>query len=118
MNIIRKTLLKLARGVAREDVPAVSIPAPQIVRVGRPVEKIKIGRAIGIGPVEYQDRPIEDILSYSKREMAQEIGEKMQAMGAIRYRVHEPTKVPDRLYHTDISDGVYTIEAEAWVVKR
>lgn len=116
MNIIRKTLLKLARGVAREDVPAVPLPAPQIVRADRPVEKIKIGRSIG--PGEYKVFPIEDIISYSKWEMAQEIGEKMQELGMIRYQVQEPPKAPDRLYCSDLMNEVYTITAEAWAVRK
>lgn len=116
MNIIRKTLLKLARGVAREDVPAVPLPAPQIVRADRPVVKIKNVRLIGSG--EYRVVPIEDIISYSKREMAQEIGGKMQELGMIRYQVQEPPKAPDRLSCSDLMNDVYTITAEAWAVRK
>lgn len=111
MNIIRKALLKLARGVAREDVPAVSIPEPKIVRVGRPVVKINKARVINRAEILY--RPLEDIINYTQRELAQEIGEKMQEMGLICYRLDEVEEPSDEWWR-----DMYTVTAEAWAVKR
>ena len=113
MNIIRKMLLRLARGVAQEEV----IPRRMatMLRVNAPVEKIKIGRIIW--PGEYSAMPIEDIISYSKRELAHEIAEKMAENGMIRYQVKEPAEVPERIYRSDILEGEYTITAEVRIVK-
>lgn len=113
MNPIRRFLLKIANGVGKEEV--IPMRMAEMLRVNAPVETIKIGRSIG--PEEYRVVPIADIISHSKREMAREIGEKMQEMGMIRYHVQEPLKGPERLCHSDIFDETYKISAEVRAVK-
>lgn len=114
INPIRNFLLKIAKGVAQEEA-RIELPKMQIIRTDRPIQKIKAAREIG--PEQYRYMPIDDIISYTKKEMAMEIAEEMQENGIIRYQVDKPLKPPEKLFISDIFDGVYRITAEVWAAR-
>lgn len=115
INPIRHFLLKIAKGVAKEEA-WIELPKKQIIRVDRPVQKIKVSREIG--PEQYQYIPIDNIISYTKGEMILEIAEEMREKGMIRYQVDKPLKPPpEKLFISDIFDGMYRITAEVWAAR-
>lgn len=114
INQIRRFLLRIAKGVAQEEA-LIKLPERQIIQADRPVQKIKFSREIG--PEQYRYMPIDDIISYTKREMALEIAEEMQEKGMIRYQVDKPLQLPGLNFKSNIFDGMYRITAEAWAVR-
>lgn len=81
MNPIRKFLLKLANGVAREEVIPQRMLA--IMKQERPLVTLRMKRMISSNYPEFC--PPEEIVSYTKREMAHALAEEMQEKNMIRY---------------------------------
>lgn len=111
VKMLRKILLKLARGVAREEVMLSKIS--NLIRVDRPI--IKMARQIG--PWEYRYLPLDEIISYTKQKMAQEIGEKMAENGMINFTVKMPDVKINALFGGDPEKELCIITAEVWAAK-
>lgn len=115
MNILRKALLRMARGVAQEE--AIGRQMMQAQHVNTPVEKIRISQVIPGREVQY--RPCNDIIDYIEKEMAKEIGEKMAETGLIRFDVNMPRVFINPLGEFDAwENGNLTITAEALVARK
>ena len=83
MNPIRKFILKLVNGVAREEVIPRSMFELSIPKQERPIVTLRIKKRI---PSNYPEFcPPEEIVSYTKKEMAHALAEELQEKKLIRY---------------------------------
>lgn len=102
MNLIRKFLLKLAKGVAQEEAEAIPQKTIHIVKQEYPLITLRAQRMIESKYPQYS--PLEAVVKYTEREMAWELVDKMQENGMIRYT------------HSHEKD-IHLIEAEIRAVK-
>ena len=108
MNIFRKSLLKLARGVPAEEAGRMDkLPAGQIVREDRPVLKLQTKKVISKWLLDVALKS--EVEFYAKQEMAENIGRQMKEQGLIRY-----TEVPD---DDPYNEGGLILTAELWAVQ-
>ena len=108
MNIFRKSLLKLARGVPAEEAGRMDkLPAGQVVREERPVLKLQTKKVITKLLLDVASKS--EIEYFAKDEMAENIVRGIKEQGLIRY-----TEAPD---DDPYNEGGLILTAELWAVQ-
>lgn len=102
MNPIRKFLLKLANGVAREEVAAIPQMTMHLVKQEYPLVTLRVQRMIESNYPQFS--PEQAVVEYTEREMAWELVDKMQENGMI-------------CYSRDFTKDAHIIKAEIKAVK-
>lgn len=86
MNLFRKILLRLANGVALEDM--IHQQTTSIIKTEFPIVTLRIRKMIWTKYPEYS--PIQDIVDYTMKEIAYSLADEMKEKGMIRY-IHSHT---------------------------